>query len=84
LINSMDRDKDRAATLIPGEALCLRCLYQGTLPRKTPVVGTTPAVIGCVGAIIEVIKYNIVGIRDLLTSRLLIYDGFSPKFRKIC
>jgi molybdopterin-synthase adenylyltransferase len=71
----------RATTVIPGKTACLRCLYQGVIPGKTPVVGVTPAVIGCIQAT-EVIKY-ILGIGDLLADRLLIYDGLSMKFSEV-
>ena len=69
----------RAMTIIPGETACLRCVYRGVIPEeKFPVIGVTPAVIGCIQAT-EVIKY-IVGIGQLLTNRLLIYDGLHMKF----
>jgi molybdopterin-synthase adenylyltransferase len=68
----------RATTIIPEKTPCLQCLYQGVLPGKPPVVGVTPAVIGCVQAA-EVIKY-LLGMGDLLTGRLLIYDGLTMKF----
>jgi len=69
----------RAMTIIPGQTACLRCVYRGVVPgEKFPVIGVTPAVIGCIQAT-EVIKY-IVGIGELLTDRLLIYDGLSMKF----
>jgi adenylyltransferase/sulfurtransferase len=42
------------------------------------VIGVTPAVIGSIQAT-EVIKY-IVGIGDLLTNRLLSFDGLAMKF----
>ena len=72
----------RAMTIIPGKSACLWCVYRGALPKgKTPVVGVTPAVIGCVQAA-EVIKY-IVGISPLLTDRLLIYDGLNMKFTEL-
>jgi molybdopterin/thiamine biosynthesis adenylyltransferase len=71
----------RATTILPGKTSCLRCLYQGVLPGKIPVVGVTPAVIGCVQAT-EVIKY-ILDIGELLTDRLLIYDGLSMKFSEV-
>ena len=45
------------------------------------MVGVTPAVMGCVQAM-EVIKY-IVGIGDLLTNRLLIYDGLGLRFSEV-
>ena len=69
----------RAMTVIPGETACLKCIYRGVIAKeKFPVIGVTPAVIGCVQAT-EVIKY-IVGIGKLLTNRLLIYDGLNMKF----
>jgi len=69
----------RAMTIIPGETACLRCVYRRvTLEEKFPVIGVTPAVIGCIQAT-EVIKY-IVGIGQLLTNRLLVYDGLNMKF----
>ena len=71
----------RATTIIPGKTPCLRCLYQGVLPGKIPVVGVTPAVIGCVQAT-EVIKY-ILGIGEMLVGRLLVYDGLSMRFTEL-
>ena len=69
----------RAMTIIPGQTACLKCVYRGrvTPQEKFPVIGVTPAVIGCIQAT-EVIKY-IVGIGELLTDRLLVYDGLSLK-----
>ena len=69
----------RAMTVIPGQSACLRCVYRGVISEeKVPVIGVTPAVIGSIQAT-EVIKY-IVGIGQLLTNRLLVYDGLSMKF----
>jgi adenylyltransferase/sulfurtransferase len=69
----------RVMTVIPGETACLRCVYRGVIPEeKFPVIGVTPAVIGCIQAT-EVIKY-IVGIGQLLTNRLLVYDGLNMRF----
>jgi molybdopterin/thiamine biosynthesis adenylyltransferase len=69
----------RAMTVIPGKTACLRCVYRGVIPEeKFPVIGVTPAVIGCIQAA-EVIKY-LVGIGQLLTNRLLIYDGLNMEF----
>jgi molybdopterin/thiamine biosynthesis adenylyltransferase len=45
------------------------------------VVGVTPAIIACIQAT-EVIKY-ITGLGQLLTDRLLIYDGLSMKFQEL-
>ena len=72
----------RAMTIIPGETACLRCVYRGDIPKeKFPVIGVTPAIIGCIQAT-EVIKY-IVGIGELLKNRLLIYDGLDMKFTEL-
>ncbi len=70
----------RAMTVIPGKSACLNCVYHGVdiPPEKFPVIGTTPAVIGCIQAT-EVIKY-IVGLGNLLTGRLLNYDALSMTF----
>lgn len=69
----------RVMTVAPGESACLRCLYRGPVGQeKFPVIGVTPAVVGCIQAT-EVIKY-LVGIGELLLNRLLIYDGLSMKF----
>jgi molybdopterin/thiamine biosynthesis adenylyltransferase len=72
----------RVMTIIPGKTACLRCVYRGDIPKeKFPVIGVTPAVIGCIQAT-EVIKY-IVGIGELLKNRLLIYDGLDMKFTEL-
>jgi len=71
----------RATTVIPDKTPCLQCLYQGVIPGKPPVVGVTPAVIGCIQAA-EVIKY-LLGMGDLLTSRLLMYDGLAMTFNEM-
>jgi molybdopterin-synthase adenylyltransferase len=71
----------RTMTILPGETACLRCLYRGPVPQeKFPVIGVAPAVIGCLQAT-EVIKY-LVGAGNLLTNRLLIYDGLKMVFNE--
>jgi len=72
----------RAMTVIPGKTACLWCLYQGRVTQgKFPVIGVAPAVIGCLQAT-EVIKY-ITGIGELLTGKLLMYDGLNLEFTKL-
>jgi molybdopterin/thiamine biosynthesis adenylyltransferase len=73
----------RAMTIIPGKTACLNCVYHGvTIPEeKFPVIGVTPAVIGCIQAT-EVIKY-IVGLGELLTNRLLTYDALRMTFTEL-
>ena len=69
-------------TVLPGTSACLRCLYRGVPPReKFPVLGTTPAVIGCIQAT-EAIKL-ITGIGTPLSNRLLIYDGLKMTFTEL-
>jgi adenylyltransferase/sulfurtransferase len=69
----------RVMTILPGKTACLRCIYRGPVPQeKFPVIGVAPAVIGCIQAT-EVIKY-LIGIGNLLTNRLLIYDGLKVTF----
>ena len=70
----------RAMTIIPGETACLKCIYQDavTPQEKFPVIGVTPAVIGCIQAT-EVIKY-VAGLGKPLTNILLNYDALEMKF----
>ncbi|NCO53002.1 MAG: adenylyltransferase [Deltaproteobacteria bacterium CG_4_8_14_3_um_filter_51_11] len=72
----------RIMTVIPGKSTCLRCLYRGPVisTPKFPVIGVAPAVIGVLQAT-EAIKY-ILGIGELLTDRLLTYDGLKLKWRE--
>jgi adenylyltransferase/sulfurtransferase len=74
----------RAMTIIPGKTACLNCLYRGAAnPKKEkfPVIGVTPAVIGCIQAT-EAIKY-ILGMGELMTNRLLIYNGLEMSFTEL-
>ncbi|MFH1169223.1 MAG: HesA/MoeB/ThiF family protein [Chloroflexota bacterium] len=69
----------RAMTVIPGQTACLMCLYRGASGTGCPrVIGVTPAIIGCIQAM-EAIKY-IVGLGELLTDRLLSFNGLNMKF----
>jgi adenylyltransferase/sulfurtransferase len=72
--------KGRVLTVIPGRSACLRCLQRGAAPEtgKFPVIGIAPAVIGVLQAA-EAIKY-LTGIGELLTDRLVVYDGLKAKW----
>ncbi len=72
----------RALTVIPGKSACLNCVYHGATvtPEKFPVIGITPAVIGCIQAA-EVIKY-VTGLGKLLTDRLLNFDAMRMTFNE--
>ncbi len=71
----------RATTIYPGRTPCLACLYEAGLPGEIPVVGIAPGIIGCIQAA-EVIKH-ILGTGELLTNRMLIFDGRTMTFREI-
>ncbi len=73
----------RAMTIIPTKTSCLWCLYQGDIPsqERVPVIGVTPAVIGCIQAT-EAIKC-ILGIGQLLSGRLLFYDSLGLEFSEV-
>jgi len=69
-------------TIIPRKTACLRCVFPShPPPSTTPVIGVTPAIIGSIQAT-EAVKY-IVGIGQLLTNRLLIFNGLSCKFNEV-
>jgi molybdopterin-synthase adenylyltransferase len=71
-----------STTIVPGKSACLRCLFaQGPAPATFPVLGSTPGLIAMVQAM-EVVKY-ITGIGDLLTDRLLIFDGYGMSVREV-
>lgn len=63
-------------TVIPNQTACLRCVFPQSPPAEIfPITGVTPGVIGSIQAT-EVIKY-ITNKGDLLTNRLLLWDGLS-------
>jgi len=67
------------STFIPGQTPCLECVLPQTSPNETiPVLGATPGVIGCL-EVHEAIKY-LTGTGQLLTNRLLIFDGLEMHF----
>jgi adenylyltransferase/sulfurtransferase len=69
-------------TLLPGETGCLRCIVPHPPPPSLfPIIGVTPAMIGCIQAT-EVIKY-ITGVGKLLSNRLLLFNGLNLKFDEI-
>lgn len=71
----------RALTVLPGKSACLRCLHREPAPPvKFPVVGVAPAVIGSIQAT-EALKC-LAACGDLLTNRLLVYDGLRMTFRE--
>ena len=73
----------QATTIIPGTTPCLKCIFPKPPPKEVfPVVGVTAGFIGMVQAN-EVIKF-LLGIGELLTGRLLIWDGMQAHAEEIC
>lgn len=75
-------------TVIPGESACYRCVFSEPPPPdavpnpgRTGVLGTIAGVLGTLQAT-EVLKF-IIGKGDLLTNRLLIFNGLKMKFRNV-
>ncbi len=69
----------RVTTIIPGQTACFRCIYPVAPPPELfPVVGVAPGLVAVI-QVTEAIKF-FVGIGDLLTGRLLVYDGGSMSF----
>lgn len=75
-------------TYVPGEYPCYRCIFEeipeeGTVPNcgQAGVLGAVAGIIGSIQAL-EAIKY-IVGTGELLTGRMLVFDGLSMDLRII-
>ena len=78
-INGMD---GMTTWILPGRTPCLKCLFPNRIEKETvPVLGTTPGIVAMI-QVTEAIKY-LVGMGDLLTGRLLVYDGLAMKFSEI-
>ena len=75
-------------TVLPGETACYRCIFEAPPPpeavpscSQAGVLGVLAGVIGSLQAT-EAMKY-LLGIGDLLTDALLIYDALKMEFRKV-
>ncbi len=75
-------------TVLPGETACYRCVFDkpppaGLVPScsQAGVLGPLAGVIGCLQAT-EVLKY-LLGVGELLTDRLLIFEGLGLQFREV-
>lgn len=78
----------QAMTIVPGKGACYRCLFPqppppGLMPscQEGGILGAVAGVIGTIQAN-EVLKY-ILGIGDLLTGKLLIFDALDTSFRQV-
>lgn len=75
-------------TVLPGETACYRCIFEAPPPpeavpscSQAGVLGVLAGVIGSLQAT-EAMKY-LLGIGDLLTDALLVYDALKMEFRKV-
>jgi len=75
-------------TILPGKSSCFRCLFsevpsRGELPtcQQAGILGAVAGVIGTLQAT-EVLKY-LLGIGELLTGKLLIYNALDSFFREV-
>jgi len=75
-------------TVLPARTTCYRCVFSNPPspdsvppPSQSGVLGAVPGVIGALQAT-EAIKH-LLGIGDLLTDALLIYDALAMTFRKV-
>jgi molybdopterin/thiamine biosynthesis adenylyltransferase len=75
-------------TFIPGQSPCYRCIFPAPPPKdaipacsQAGVLGVLPGVIGMLQAT-EALKY-LLGMGELLTGRLLIYDALAMSFRTV-
>lgn len=82
------RFEGQLMTYVPGKGPCYRCVFQSPPPedavptcKQVGIIGVTPGVIGSLQAA-EAIKY-LLGVGELLTGYLLIYDGLKMEFRKV-
>lgn len=72
-----------ASTFIPGRTPCLECFFSRDNGQNEPigVIGPVPGVIASIQSL-EAIKL-ILGIGELLTNNLLLFNGMDMTFRKI-
>ncbi|ACL16484.1 HesA/MoeB/ThiF family protein [Methanosphaerula palustris] len=82
------RFNGQTTTVIPDKSACYRCIFNtpppvGTVPScsESGVIGSMAGVIGTLQAM-EAIKY-LLGIGDLLTNRLLVFEALPMNFREI-
>ena len=75
-------------TYVPGKGPCYRCVFLNPPPLRTSpegaekgVFGVLPGVMGTIQAT-EAIKY-LLGIGELLTGKLLVYNALDMEFRKV-
>ena len=78
----------QVTTILPGAGHCYRCLFEEVPPedlldslQRAGLLGAVAGVVGTLQAV-EVLKY-LLGIGELLSGRLLLYDALNARFRTI-
>ena len=73
-------------TWVPGEQSCYRCIFEeipesGLIPNcsQAGVIGALAGIVGSIQAL-EAVKY-LLGIGELLTGRMMVFDGLTMKTR---
>ena len=80
------RFRGQLMTYVPGQGPCYRCVFKNPPPKDAVPTCKQAGVIGAMGGVIgslqamEAVKY-LIGKGDLLTGKLLTYDGFLPMMR---
>ncbi|MEI6210570.1 MAG: molybdopterin-synthase adenylyltransferase MoeB [bacterium] len=82
------RFEGQAMTVIPGQSGCYRCLFReppppGAVPScsQAGVLGVLAGIVGTIQAA-EAVKF-LLGIGQLLTNRLLVFDALKMSFREV-
>jgi adenylyltransferase/sulfurtransferase len=78
----------QVTTILPGAGHCYRCLFEEVPPedlldslQRAGLLGAVAGVVGTLQAV-EVLKY-LLGIGELLSGKLLLYDALNARFRAI-
>jgi len=78
----------QVTTILPGAGHCYRCLFEELPPedlldslQRAGLLGAVAGVVGTLQAV-EVLKY-LLGIGELLSGKLLLYDALNARFRAI-
>ncbi len=75
-------------TVIPGQSACYRCVFNKPPPKDAVSTTIQAGILGSIAGILgtlqatEILKF-IVGQGELLTNRLMIFDGNKMKFRNV-
>lgn len=84
----ISRFQGQLLTYVPEKGPCYRCVFKNPPPKDAVPTGRQAGIIGAVAGVIgsleamEAMKYML-GVGELLTGQLLIYDALKQEFRKV-